>query len=642
MASYYPTLQVRIAQIREATSVDQLTKLIKKYPETILSKDALAELMRVLPNIIHRTNHKNLDYHFIGAVIDAHRAQEKGKNPETLSDFIDHNGGYSNHDYALHIIRYYVQIVVAETNGQCLGIESVSAKYPFDEMPFSAVGHLEYVGLVFLLAKYDENDSITKAIHDLLIKDHPEAIEAFLNVMVDLSCMDGGNAPNLLSQLWVQFSSDPDKEWTYLGTFVAQCMKRNIGWMQEHVQELYVNGERPSQADVEKCTDLFVMLSNVFDNQFARENYFFEYIAEIAGVYPLIQERLDIADRYSKYFGEDAILYMADFSNEVLTEFSSATSYQDPRVRMDILYNAVHKKAEAIILEIHRNYPDVPARVIELFFDDTCKAFGRGFSGASIGAMLVISPMIDEIIKKDQTVLESEFDCISLINALEGSYDTEDITKSDSGNGGSGSYGSNSNSNDTGGSYQKSLHRKSNAKKTSDGGMDRAIANGYRKYKDNERKVDETLDRGIATVKKAIVGDQQAVLIEGKKFSAVGFLKKVLATVAIFSYSKIAALLTIIVTKVMKSKSKKNEKRALLQELSEELDMVNEKIEDARGDGNRQAKYDLMRTRNALQNAIQRLKYGMGAEEKDKSALKDAIAVRDEVAQQRQSGDYSG
>ena len=52
-------------------------------------------------------------------------------------------------------------------------------------------------------------------------------------------------------------------------------------------------------------------------------------------------------------------------------------------------------------------------------------------------------------------------------------------------------------------------------------------------------------------------------------------------------------------------------------ELNAELEMVNEKIEDAKGDGNRQAKYDLMRTRQALQSAIQRLKYGIGAEEKE-------------------------
>ena len=145
---------------------------------------------------------------------------------------------------------------------------------------------------------------------------------------------------------------------------------------------------------------------------------------------------------------------------------------------------------------------------------------------------------------------------------------------------------------------------------------ERKIFNAYHKYKSNEQKVDQTLAKGINALKKAVVGDQQKILIEGKPFSPIGFLKKVILTVGIFNYSKIAGILAIIASKVMKGKAKKSEKRQLLMELEEELMMVNEKIEDARGDGNRQAKYDLMRTRNALQNAIRRLKYGIGAEEK--------------------------
>ena len=42
--------------------------------------------------------------------------------------------------------------------------------------------------------------------------------------------------------------------------------------------------------------------------------------------------------------------------------------------------------------------------------------------------------------------------------------------------------------------------------------------------------------------------------------------------------------------------------------------MINEKLEDARGDGDREAKYDLMRTKMAYEEAIRRIRTGIGAE----------------------------
>jgi len=95
---------------------------------------------------------------------------------------------------------------------------------------------------------------------------------------------------------------------------------------------------------------------------------------------------------------------------------------------------------------------------------------------------------------------------------------------------------------------------------------------------------------------------------------------------AIFNYNKIAAILLIVVTSTMRKKANRAEKKKILLELEAELEMIEEKIQDASGDGNRQAKYDLMRTRNAYQNAIRRIKYGMGAEERQ--GMKDAERLR--------------
>lgn len=51
--------------------------------------------------------------------------------------------------------------------------------------------------------------------------------------------------------------------------------------------------------------------------------------------------------------------------------------------------------------------------------------------------------------------------------------------------------------------------------------------------------------------------------------------------------------------------------------LEEEIQMTEEKIQDATSDGNRKAKYALMRSKNQLQNALNKLKFGMGVDLKD-------------------------
>ena len=63
--------------------------------------------------------------------------------------------------------------------------------------------------------------------------------------------------------------------------------------------------------------------------------------------------------------------------------------------------------------------------------------------------------------------------------------------------------------------------------------------------------------------------------------------------------------------------------------------MLDEKIEDARGDGNRQAKYSMMRTRAELQKSLEQIKYGL-------TASKKAIKTTKAVLSGRKKLDYSG
>lgn len=151
------------------------------------------------------------------------------------------------------------------------------------------------------------------------------------------------------------------------------------------------------------------------------------------------------------------------------------------------------------------------------------------------------------------------------------------------------------------------------------------ISNAYKKYKDNEEVIDERLTRGIKNIKDAVAGnpeDARRVIVEGKGSSVLSVLKTALGGVALFSVSKIAFLLVLIVRLCNGGKIKNSEKKKITHELESELKVLDQKIQYAKMDGNREAVYDLMRTKSNVQQAIRNIKrkesadtrkYGIGA-----------------------------
>ena len=154
----------------------------------------------------------------------------------------------------------------------------------------------------------------------------------------------------------------------------------------------------------------------------------------------------------------------------------------------------------------------------------------------------------------------------------------------------------------------------------------RKIYAGYKAYKDAENKVDSQITKLIMRIKNVFTGGKTARdrIIEGEQFSAIKILKKLLTTAAIFSYSKIAGVLFVITRHYCSKAADAKERKRLISELELEIKLLDEKIDDARGDGNRQAKYSMMRTRAELQKALEQIKYGLAA---DKKALNTAKAV---------------
>ena len=160
---------------------------------------------------------------------------------------------------------------------------------------------------------------------------------------------------------------------------------------------------------------------------------------------------------------------------------------------------------------------------------------------------------------------------------------------------------------------------------------------GFKSYKDAEDKVDSQIDKLVKRLKSSFNGGKSArdKIIEGDDPSPIKVIKRLLTTAAIFSYNKIAGVLYIITKHFCSNKVNNQERRKLIAEIELEIKMLDEKIDDARGDGNRQAKYSMMRTRAELQKSLEQIKYGLTASNR-------AIKTTKAVMSGRKKLDYSG
>jgi hypothetical protein len=79
------------------------------------------------------------------------------------------------------------------------------------------------------------------------------------------------------------------------------------------------------------------------------------------------------------------------------------------------------------------------------------------------------------------------------------------------------------------------------------------------------------------------------------------------------------------VSHTLNKKRTKKQKTEILLEIETEIKMLDEKIEDARGDGNRKAKYALMRTKAELIRARDKIRYNLTATKEDMKTAKAYI-----------------
>ena len=122
------------------------------------------------------------------------------------------------------------------------------------------------------------------------------------------------------------------------------------------------------------------------------------------------------------------------------------------------------------------------------------------------------------------------------------------------------------------------------------------------------KKTGEHLDNLIALTKKQIMGESRdEIIANSTKVSTI--IKRVITSGAIYLFSPTIALLHYFVSTSLRKKLKTREREKILADLKLELEICEEKINDATNANDAKKKYELMRLRNALKKNILRIQH---------------------------------
>ena len=151
---------------------------------------------------------------------------------------------------------------------------------------------------------------------------------------------------------------------------------------------------------------------------------------------------------------------------------------------------------------------------------------------------------------------------------------------------------------------------------------------GYKAYKiylKHEQNYDNQAQKLADMLKRMVFGDKKEQVIEGKTWTPIGILKKLLGTVALFSINPVLGAIASIVLHATDKKLTHEARMEILKELENELAMINEKIEDAKAAGDNKAKYQLMRVANELSEAINKIRVAAKASDNIKATVKQTL-----------------
>lgn len=162
--------------------------------------------------------------------------------------------------------------------------------------------------------------------------------------------------------------------------------------------------------------------------------------------------------------------------------------------------------------------------------------------------------------------------------------------------------------------------------------LQKAQAKGYyafKKFQSNASKVDSQLDKISVAMKNLVMGNKRQEIIEGKSYTPWSLVKKLLGGYAVFCVAPMALIFGLLVKYTLGKKCTNRERRKILSEMEVEIEMLDEKIDDAKAADDRKAKYEMMRTRAELKKAMVQIKSGLGvASDKDMATTARSVGIR--------------
>lgn len=120
--------------------------------------------------------------------------------------------------------------------------------------------------------------------------------------------------------------------------------------------------------------------------------------------------------------------------------------------------------------------------------------------------------------------------------------------------------------------------------------------------------VDNYVNKASAILKKILVGNERDNIIENR-VKASKVLKELLIYGGVGILNPCLAIFAWFSKTLVKAKMTKKEKVKILNDLNTDLEIIDEKINDAASAGDNKKKYELMRLRNETKKAIQNIKY---------------------------------
>lgn len=161
---------------------------------------------------------------------------------------------------------------------------------------------------------------------------------------------------------------------------------------------------------------------------------------------------------------------------------------------------------------------------------------------------------------------------------------------------------------------------------------DKATRKAFNKYKDVHDRVhqaDTTLTKWVHNMKDLVMGDTRTEIIEGKNYTVLGFFRKIFTDAAIWSFfGPVKGIIALIVKYALKKKTTDKERKAIIRELENEIEICEVKIEHAQRADDNKAVYKLMRIKGELIEAKKRIAQQIGTAFEVSDYVKETLKTR--------------